>query len=225
MKKLFLYLTLFFTVAPYLQSAALWRGPQIDVHENMSGKCTIAAYFKEAERLSAAEIPADEPWKGSIGRIEISWKLKPGKVPSARIEHLEVEATHQRSGAGSALFKSAIDLLVCGLGITNISWAAQPLDPTLPLERLIYFYKKLGGETVQVHDEYCASMKLSKKKIIEITGGKISSLTESTDVSTVPAVLPFIPHPFLHLAVCDFSIEPSPKNIHPTASSISRSLQ
>ena len=164
MKKLFLYLMMVLVEISYLNGAALLHTPKIDSTDTIKGKCIIAAYFKETTRLCTSEIPPEEPWKGAIGRIELSWHFKAGKAPAARIDHLEVDPTNRQIGTGRSLFSAAINFLIGDLGITNITWAAQSVDSTVPLENLMFFYQKIGGEIVKIHDEYCASMRLSEKK-------------------------------------------------------------
>ena len=211
MKKLFLYLMMVLVEISYLNGAALLHTPKIDSTDTIKGKCIIAAYFKETTRLCTSEIPPEEPWKGAIGRIELSWHFKAGKAPAARIDHLEVDPTNRQIGTGRSLFSAAINFLIGDLGITNITWAAQSVDSTVPLENLMFFYQKIGGEIVKIHDEYCASMRLSEKKAAEIMQSRLQKIMKdpTSDTSILRHDVS-ISHPLLTLEICAFSAESSP---------------
>lgn len=106
------------------------------------GSCTIIAHALEREAGKSQYAPLT-----TLGKIELYWR-RSSDEDRAQIRHLEVfETTSIRKGIGSALFRCGIMFLTNYLDNPHISWTVQPLGKKhLPLEELVSFYQKLGGE-------------------------------------------------------------------------------
>ncbi len=125
-----------------------------------SGRCIIVAQQNTDSILRQQVRAISKPC--TLGRIEISWLIKPGTAHQATITHLEVDAELRGRGIGQQLFQAAIIFLRRYLDSPEIAWKAQPLDRNMPLAGLIRFYEKQGGYVTKLYEAHgiaCMSLR------------------------------------------------------------------
>ena len=137
-----------------------------------SGRCTIIIQQRHDTPILQTH-SLILPRLCTLGRIELSWVVKQGQAPKAKIVHLEVDREARGQGVGSNLFQTGIKFFMSYLEAPEISWKAQSLDPAIPLTDLIRFYEKQGGFVTKLFEALrIACMELKPDFIEELRGDR-----------------------------------------------------